>query len=226
MILRIKIILLAFFCIALHSKGFSQETMMNEISPVYLEKLIAVAKENYPKVKSYQTQVEMAKTNIGKQTVSWLDAFSFSYINQPRNNVDIVNPSFLNGYQFGFNLNLGTLLQKPYNVKQAKQQYTVAQNDKSEYDLKIEAEVKTRYYTYIQQLILLKAQTRSLLDAQISFSDIKNKYDKGTVTFTDFNNASLSLTGQTQGKISAEGALLIAKVSLEELLGKRLEEIK
>jgi len=199
---------------------------MTEISNVYMEKLIATAKENYPRMKNYQIQLERARTNIGKQSVSWFDAFSFSYINQPRNNVDIVNPSFLNGYQFGFTINLGSILQKPYNVKQAKQEFRIAQTDQAEYELTIEAEVKTRYYLYIQQLTLLKLQTKSLLDAQTVYTDIKNKYDRGTVTFTDYNNASLSLNGQLAGRISAEGSYLSAKVSLEELLGKRLEEVK
>ncbi|WP_129713784.1 TolC family protein [Pedobacter sp. SYP-B3415] len=217
----------------------AQESMMSEVSLVYLEKLIATAKENYPRMRNFNDQVARAKVDIGRQSVSWFDFFNLSYVRQPENNVTVTNPItgapetgsslspvLLNGFQFGVGINLGTLFQKPYNVRQSKIDYRIAQTNREEYVLTLEAEVKRRYYLYVQTLEVLKLQTKGLVDIQNTFRDLRAKYEKGAVTFSEYNTGLTSVSAQTQSKITAEGAFLTAKVALEEMLGKRLEEIK
>lgn len=84
--------------------------MVTEVNYSLLEKLISTAKENYPRVKSYQNRINIAKSNITQSQLSWLDAVRFSYVYQPNNTLDIVNPNFFNGYQIGLTLNLGSIL--------------------------------------------------------------------------------------------------------------------
>ncbi|WP_162618670.1 TolC family protein [Pedobacter yulinensis] len=213
--------------------------MMGEISLVYLEKLIATAKENYPRMKNFNDQVARAKLDIGRQSVSWLDFFNLSYVKQPQNNITVTNPItgapesgstlspvLLNGFQFGVGVNIGTLFQKPYNVKQSRIDYRIAQTNREEYILTLESEVKRRYYQYIQSLEVLRIQTKGLVDIQNSFRDVRAKYEKGAATFSEYNSAMTTVSAQAQGKIAAEAAFLTAKVALEEMLGKRLEEVK
>jgi hypothetical protein len=40
--------------------------MMTDISYVFLEKLIATAKENYPRMNSFEGRIKAAKTMLGK----------------------------------------------------------------------------------------------------------------------------------------------------------------
>src|SRR5687768_1037803 len=100
--------------------SMAQDSMMPEISYVFLEKLISTAKDNYPRINAHKARVEIAQANISKQQVSWLDAFSFTYMYNPERAVNLLNPFVYNGYQGGVSLNLGNLVQKPSNVKQAK----------------------------------------------------------------------------------------------------------
>lgn len=209
-----------------YSQIMAQESMVNDISYVFLEKLIATAKENYPRIKTYKERTEMAKNNITKQTLTWFDPISFSYVYQPKTTLDIINPSFFNGYQIGIGINLATILQRPFNIKQAKQELTIARYDEQEYNLSLEAVIKQRYFSYLQQVNILKLQSKALADIEGVTSAAKLKYEKSEVTFEQYSQALQALSGAAQAKIQAEASLLSAKAALEELLVKRLEDIK
>ena len=207
-------------------KSRAQDSMMSDISYVYLEKLIATAKENYPRMNSFEGRIKAAKTTVGQEQLSWLDAFSFSYIYNPKNTLDLATPRFFNGYQVAFNLNLSSLLQKPGNVKQARESVKLAQYDLDEYHLTLESEVKRRYFTYIQALSNLRLQTKIASDALNVSREIKTRYEKSETTFEQYTLSQMSYSNALQSKIGAESNFLIAKASLEELLTKKIEEVQ
>ncbi|TZF84989.1 TolC family protein [Pedobacter sp. BS3] len=208
------------------ARTYAQESMIPDVSYVYLEKLIATAKQNYPRSKSYAMRTEIAKNNVSRQKMSWLEPFSFSYIYQPRTIINTVEPNFLTGYQVGINVNIGEILKKPYDIKEAKQQYSVAREDQQENDLSIEVEVKRRYFTYIQQLNTVRLYSNTLLDVDAMLKSIKLKYEKGEASFDQYSQALITFSNTTRTKIEAEANLLTAKAALEELLTIKLEEVK
>lgn len=203
----------------------AQESMMTEISYVFLEKLIATAKENYPRMNSFEGRIKVAKTTVSREQLSWLDAFSLSYVYNPNNTLDLGSQTFFTGYQVAFNVNLSSILQKPSNVKQAKESVKLAEYDLAEYHLTLESEVKRRYFSYLQAFNLLKLQARMASDALNMSSDNRKKYEKSEITFDQYTASQMSYTGALQAKIGAEANFLIAKANLEELLTKKIEEI-
>ncbi|MDF3077646.1 MAG: TolC family protein [Sphingobacteriaceae bacterium] len=220
-----------FFIVLLSVLSFAkashaQDSMIPDVSYLFIEKLIATAKENYPRVKSYAERTKIAKGNVTKQQLSWLDPLSFSYFYQPNTALNIVTPNIFSGYQIGLNLNVGTLLRKPLDIKESKQEVKIAENDEAEYNGLIEQEVKSRYFAYIQQLSMVKLYTKSLQDAQGLLASTKNKFERGETTVDVYSQMLMSVNTTTQAKISAEAGLLTAKASLEELLFKKLEEVK
>lgn len=212
-------------CAYFNKGANAQETMVTEISYPFLEKLINTAKENYPRMKSYQSKVNFAKGAISKAKLSWFDAFTFSYIYQPNNTLNLIDPTFFNGYQAGITLNIGTVIQKPFNVKQAREEFKIAENDQQEYDLTLTTEVKRRYFTYIQALISLRVGTKSVQDAESILKSVTYKFEKSEETFDNYNKTLLTVSTLIQGKIEAEALFFIAKSSLEELLVEKIENI-
>jgi len=207
--------------------SIAQESILSEYSPLYVQKLIAVAKENYPKSKAYEHQVKIARYNLSSEKTSWLDPFSFSYLLRSNNNtVDIVNPQLLTGYQFGVSVNPGALLKKPFNIKAAKEEVKIAQLEQVEYTLQLESEVTRRYMYYLQSLNTLKLQNKIVVDAESSFSDLKLKYQRSEITFQEYNSASTALSNAQMARVQAEANMITAKASIEELLVRKLEEIK
>ena len=62
---------------------FAQETqvsLLEDISYVYIEKLIAVAKENYPRVKTHDSRIAIADAAVTIAKLSWLSPLSISYV--------------------------------------------------------------------------------------------------------------------------------------------------
>ena len=215
----------AFITSASYAQSPSTVSMLPSVSYAQLDKLIEAAKQNYPKVKAFEHRVSAAKSNVKKTRLGWFDLFTFSFLYSPNNSTTLVNPSILNGYQVGMFFNFGSLLQKPYLIKQAKEEYTVSQYEADEYYLNLATMVRQRYFVYIQQLTILKLREQSELDAESNLEMTKHKFERGEMTLDDYNKALGNMSDHTQSKIEGEGALLVAKSSLQELVGSKMEEI-
>jgi outer membrane protein TolC len=213
---------LLFFCVAVQA----QETMAKEISNEFLEKLITTAKTNYPKMKSLEARVDVSRYGYKKAKLSYFELLSMSYIYTPRNTATAINPNFLNGYQFGVFFNVGSLIQKPSVIKQAKSELEVIEAEKETFELSLVAEIQQRYYVYVQRTVFLRLASQALLDVESMMKEIRYKFEKGEETLDNYNKILLMYNNQTQNRVSAETELLVAKSSLEEMVGQKLETIK
>jgi outer membrane protein TolC len=140
--------------------------------------------------------------------------------------VNVTTADILNGYQVGVAINPGSLLAKPSQIKKAKEQISIAQYDREEYYLTLEAEVKQRYFAYIQAQKTIIPMNNALLDAESNLKVVKIAYQKAEMTIQDYNAASTQYNQAYVNKLQVETAYLSAKASLEELTVKKLEEIK
>jgi len=217
------VLVVAFFFRAV--PGMSQETIA-DFSNVYLEKLIATAKENYPRMNSLQSRIQIAKSSVSREKISWIDAITFGYVHRFDNTVNVVDPTLFDGYQIGATVNFSSLFQKPANVRQAKEELKIAQSDLDEYNLTLESEVKRRYFTYLQDLNNLRLLNKMASDIQDVSKDMRSRYEKSEITFEQYNQSQVSLSTAIQQKITAEAAYLSSKASLEELLTKKIEEVQ
>ena len=217
---------LILFCSVFTAKA--QRSMMDEVSEPYLAKLIQAAKDNNPRHKIFAKQVGIAQNNLNKIRLSWLDGLGIYYLYLPPTTMPgVINPTTnRSGFQLGFSFNIGSLLEKPAQINAAKGDKEIAKLEKSEYELSIEANVKERYYKYIQALTLLKQRTQLTLDGQTLLNSVRSKFEKGEESFENFNRALVFYNQQIQDKISTEADLLVTKASLEELLAKKLDDIK
>ena len=200
-------------------------SMLDDVSYEYLEKLIAVAKENYPSMKAQQSKIRMAKLSVDDAKLSWFSPVGLSYVYSPKTTLNLENPTFFSGYQIGFSLNIATLLKTPIAIKQSKEDLKIANYDLEEAILSQATEVKKRYFNYLLALRVLKLNTQTNLDAQSLLSKLKYKYERSEVEFETFNSALTSAINSTQSKFNAETSYLISKSSLEELLGIKLEQV-
>jgi outer membrane protein TolC len=224
----LKLIIVLFLSGLLYpaSAQVTTKTMMPEISYPYLDTLIALAKQNYPRVRTFERRVAAQQQNLKKMKLGWLDVFTFSFLYSPNNSTTLINPSILNGYQLGIFFNLGGLLKNKSMIGQAKEDLKVTEFERDEYYINLASLVKQRYFTYIQQFAILKVRQEAESDAESNMEMFKHKYEKGEVTLDDYNKSLVNLADRVQSKIESEGSVLVAKSSLEELVGKKLEDIR
>ncbi len=204
----------------------AQETMMPEVSGTYLNKLIDIAKNNYVIVKINQKRIDLANINIQKANVSWFDIFSITLNYSPTGGSTSLNQPTLSGFQIGLYINIGNLLQKPYLVKTSKEELEVAKLGKQEAINILEGEVKARYIKFVQTSVLLRVESKIAIEAESVVKEARYKFEKGEVTFETFTRALIYESDGRKKVIDAEANLLIAKASLETIVGKKLSEIK
>jgi outer membrane protein TolC len=204
----------------------AQQTIIPDISYLFLEKLIATAKQNYPKVRQLEISNEIAEINVKREKLNWLDPLGVSYISNPNKTLNFIDPQLYSGYQFGVNINIGNFAQKPLNVKKSKADSRFTQELAKEYGLALEAEVKTRYFTYIAQLNNVKLFTKTLQDSEGLLNDLRVRYERGEITFDIFSQGLISFSNISKSKIDSEAAFLIAKATIEELTITKIEDIK
>lgn len=207
------------------SAQVTTKTMMPEISYPFLDTLVTLAKQNYPRAHTFEHRVAAQQQNLKKMKLGWFDVFTFSFLYSPNNSTTLINPSILNGYQVGIFFNVGGLLKNKSMIGQAKEDLRVSEFERDEYYINLAALVKERYFTYIQQVAILKVRQEAESDAESNMEMFKHKYEKGEVTLDDYNKSLVNLADRVQSKIESEGSVLVAKTSLEELVGKKLEDI-
>jgi outer membrane protein TolC len=221
-----KLSILILFITITNTALRAQESFVTEVNYPFLDKLIATAKKNYPEVKIRQAQVNAARASLTQSKVLWLDAITASYIYSPKNSLNLTNPTFFNGYQIGFSVNIGQLLSKPFSTRVARENVNIAQYQQQQYNLSVEASVKRLYFAYLEAQADLRNRARAVADGEIAVKQLKYTFQKGEATFHDYNEALTSLYNQNSFKVQSELSMLTSKANLEEILGVKLEEVK
>jgi outer membrane protein TolC len=223
---KFKTICLSLFILILAGNTYAQETMFQDLSYPYLEKLIATAKRNYPQVKVVQDQVDIARSSFHQASFTWLDAFTASYIYSPESAINVTQPVIFKGYQLVATISLGTLFEKPYTIHNARVAVKVAEEQQQQYELNIEANVKRYYFAYIEAQADLRNKVNAVQDAQTAVNQLKHTFDRGETTYIVYNEALTNLYNQNSFRLQSELAMFTAKANLEELLGTKLENVK
>ncbi|MBD1391860.1 TolC family protein [Mucilaginibacter sp. ZB1P21] len=218
------IILLSFlYTTQVHAQA---TTFIPDVNYAYLDKLIATAKKNYPEIKVRQSQVNFARNNYNGSKLSWLDVFTASYIYQPKNSQNLLQPTIFNGYQLSVSINIGQILTRPSQIHAAHENYNIARYQQSEYMLTLEAQVKRFYFAYLAGQAEVRLRSGATIDAEASVKQLKYSFQKNETTFQVYNEALTNLYNQNGFQVQAELAMLTAKANLEEFLGAKLEDVK
>lgn len=208
------------------SRSTGQTSMMPELSEPMLQHMIQLAQENYPRSKIFQQKERIAQLQWSRARTGWLDVVNVAYMRTDNLGATSKAAYLLNGYQYGLNLNLGSLFQKPVQIKIARIEADNSVLERQEYERNVVAQVKERYYTYAKQLTILKLRMKSAQDAENVLELVRGRFEKGTEKFEVYTEALDTYTTQVQEKVNAESALLSAKAGLEELVGATLEDLE
>jgi outer membrane protein TolC len=230
-----KITALSLFIISTFTLSASaQESIIGEINYGTLEKYIAAARDYYPRRQVISTQADIAKVAVTTANIAYLDIFSATYLYRPDGqagaSTGVVggngNLVLGNGIQYGINVNLASFLTKPFAVKRAKMEYKVAKLQAADYDITLVAEVRRKYYAYIQSLAQLKIKTQVAQDNASVAANMRRRFEKGEITLDIYNLSRRDLADANTQQIQTEVLYLTSKDELEQIIGKKLTDIK
>ena len=204
---------------------------MPELSYTYLEKLVYSATQNHPRVNTNNRRIYHAELNLKNMRLSWFNFFSLGTIYAPNQAVTLVNGSTFTGFQLtgvqiGLNMTVGAILQQSGRIKQTREELAMFRNDANEYLIGLETQVKTRYYKYVELMTALRVQAQLTMDTENLLKQMKYKFERGEETFDSFTKMMQQSAQSKQKQMEIESTVLAAKAALEELVCKKLEEIK
>jgi outer membrane protein TolC len=194
------------------------------------EKLVQLAWANNPTNEILNHQVRIAHLEVKQARWRWLNQFNASgnlnefTIDPPA--TPNAAPLFYPRYNIGATITLGNFVTDPLNVKTMKEQKRVAELNVNSQKLTLRAEVLRRYYTYLASKEIWDVRREALEDANASKSLAEQRFKSGDTTIEDYNAALENLNGQKTQEILSESNYNIAKISVEELIGVRLEDVK
>ncbi len=216
--------------------ALSQTSIIGTLDNSLLQKYIRLAKQNYPRVKIYDAQVEKAKNMFTTAKMSAFDILNAGYYYRPENvdGIAVVpgNPGNVNGnqivtrgFQAGVAVNLGSLFSKPSVIKSAKADYALAKAQDEEYEMMLETEVKSKYYDFLLMKKHLEIRNLAYQNSKIEGADAKTKYERGDISIEAYNSSKSMATESEALVLAAEVNYLKAKNALEDMIGTKLENV-
>lgn len=223
-----KVIPLCSLIIVICGEAVAQESIIGDINQEQLIQMIQMAKDYNPQREIFKLNEEKARSIVNTQAVNFLDLVNVSYFYRPKERaaLGMENPYVVNGFQFGVNLNLGTFLQKPSQIKQAKLDHKISQFERQAYEKELESEVKRRYYTYVQTFNELRIRAQALQDSKSLSDDLQLRFERGEIMLNDYAEAKAAVSEASSAKLEVEVNYLTAKDALEQLIGSKIEDVK
>jgi len=227
-------ICLIFFGVQLISNyGWSQSVDYKKIimhrdsipSGEIIEKLVAIAWDNYPRNRSFKNKVTQANENVKQARNSWMNNLNLYSSFNSFNNTQTQDFTIVPNLGLGVSVNVGSIYMIPSKVRVANEEKNIAENSINEQRLYIRSELIRRYNDYKLMLDLLTFQSMASEEMRMTMTIIKKRFQNGEVSVEEYNKAFAAYSLTQERAITSESNYRSNKASLEELIGLTLEEI-
>jgi outer membrane protein TolC len=192
------------------------------------EKLVMLALQNVA-YDAFGRMIAIAQFKVKQQKNSWFDLLTLTsqfndltFKHQSTvGNVAFVYPK----YFYGVTIPIGTILSKGSQVKSAREEVKIAEDNQIEAALKIRTDVLSKYRQWrtTNSLILLQRQVAD--DVHAAFLQVEKRFNDGAVSIETYGEASrsyaLEMTKQLTYQLQAE----MQKLDIEAIIGVRLESV-
>lgn len=191
----------------------------------FQELLVQLAWMNNPNNENLSKGVIIERDKVVLEKQSWMNGVTASFNLNEGNFVQQSN-LFFPIYNLNASISLGTIMSTPHKVKIAKQNVKIAENKVNQQKLQLRAEVLRRYQTYLSSIEILKVRTQAVEDVRVMQTMVIRKFEQGLSTVEEYTQALKSYNEAVEGKTAAENDIVMARISLEELIGLSLDEIQ
>ncbi|MCA6078769.1 TolC family protein [Fulvivirga sedimenti] len=232
-ILILSFLLISALCWGVRAQDVDYNTIIlpsgaSDIS--FAEKLVRLAWENNPANRILESRYRISDIQIDQARWEWLDNFRITgNINEYTINPDpdlLDRNLFFPRYNISGMVSLGYFVNIPLAVKEKKEELNITRYTIDQQKLAIRAEVLRRYEEYLKMREILKVESEAQEDLFSALSLVEQNFRNGSATIEEYNGALEKYNNQRIRKITAQGDFNMAKISVEELIGVRLEDVK
>jgi outer membrane protein TolC len=174
-------------------------------------------------------QVTIARYKVRQTKNSWFDLLtlnaqfndqSFQHASTV-GNVAYVYPK----YFYGITIPLGTILSKGIQVKSAREDVKIAEDQQIAAALKLRTDVLTKYKSWrvANSIVLMERQVAD--DIHAAFLQVEKRFNDGSVTIEAYSEASRNYSNEMVRLLSYQLDADTKKLDIEEMIGVRLESV-
>lgn len=208
---------------------------MQDANDPILQKYINLAMVNSPSKIAADATLERAKAQKAIATVGLFDIFNAGYFYSPTKNTGLVpianggsgtTSLVMQGFQVGVSVSLGNLLSKPATIKVANADYKIAKAQHNDYQQVLTNNVKSAYYDFLAAKKQLELSNLAAKDMNSILKNAQTQFQNGTVTLDVYTAAKSASVAADVSVLNAEVGFLKSKNTLENFIGKKIEEVK
>jgi len=192
------------------------------------EKLVTLALQNVA-YDILNRQVIIAQYKVRQTKNSWFDLLtlnaqfndqSFQHASTV-GNVAYVYPK----YFYGITIPVGTILSKGIQVRAAKEEVKIAEDQQIDAALKLRTDVLSKYKSWraANSLVLMERQVAD--DIHAAFLQTEKRFNDGSVTIEAYSEASRNYSMEMTRLLNAQLDADVKKLQIEEVIGVRLESV-
>lgn len=194
------------------------------------EKLVRLAWQNYPENRIIEHSQNISEENLHQARWAWLDEIrvqgnlnEFS-ISPPAGAEDRAN--FFPRYNVGVTFTPGLIVRIPSNVRKAKEDLKIAEEQINSQKLMVRTLVLSRYQNLLLYKKLLEIDMGTAEKSNSAYAFIEGQFKRGEVSLDEYNAATEDNNAKRRARLSAEAAYLKAKYELEQVIGVPFETVK
>lgn len=195
----------------------------------FLNLLVSTSQSYYPEKDQFDSRLYIAKKEKALANYDFLNNFLIRgnlnefTINPP--DETIARNLFYPRYNLGVSFTLGTFFTQPINKQIAKEEFYLKENEKEMYNLKLRSEVLIRYMSFKSLKSVFLIHIKALEDATSKLALVENQFKNDEVSYEAYLDGLTNVNNQKIKTLNAEKDYQIAKIQLEELIGKKIEDL-
>ncbi|MCW5923343.1 MAG: TolC family protein [Saprospiraceae bacterium] len=194
----------------------------------FSEYLVQIAWLNQPESAIAQEEVKNAHDEAKNTRKEWMrDVQATFNLNEGNlRGADDNGNIFFPRYNFGLGLNLYNITSQKSKNTIGKRDIKIAEHRVNQRKLEIRAETLQRYALYRLAKELFKTRTLAEQEASASYLLIQQLYKNDEKTFEEYTTAATAYYQAQEARLKAETDVTLAKISLEEMLGIKWEQVQ
>lgn len=194
----------------------------------FSEYLVQLAWLNQPESAIAQDEVKNAQDEAKTTRKEWMRDVQASF-NINEGNLKGAGEDgnvFFPRYNFGVGINLFNVASQKGKNTVAKRDIRIAEHKVNQRKLEIRAETLQRYALYKLAKELYKTRTIAEQEVNANYLVIQQLYKSDEKTFEEYTTASAAYYAAQEARLKAETDVLLAKISLEEMIGIKWEQVQ
>jgi len=192
------------------------------------EKLVQLALQNV----QYDAQnrlITIAKYKVKQEKNSWFDLLTISsqFNDQSfKHNVGNSQIAYIYPkYFYGIIIPIGTIISKGSQVKAAKEQEKIAEDNLIDAALKIRTDVLSKYKSWRVSNSLVLMERPIADDIHAAFLQMEKRFNDGSVTIEAYSEASRGYSAEMTKLLNYQLQADLQKLEIEQVIGVRLESV-